>query len=60
MNRFTDFLTRAFLTSILLPPAAHAAITVSGLADKTKYANSVAFTITADPGAATTTPKATN
>ena len=36
-------------------PAAHAAITVSGVADKTKYDNSVTVTITADPNAATTT-----
>ena len=48
--------TRIFLTALLgLPLAAPAAITVGGVADKTKYANSVTFTITADPNAATTT-----
>ncbi len=47
---------RILLTAMLaLPAAAPAAITVSGLADKTKYANSVTFTITADPNAAATT-----
>lgn len=43
-----------WLTALALLPAAHAAITVTGVTDKTKYANSVSFTITADPGAATT------
>src|SRR3954471_887038 len=33
----------------------HAAITVTGLADETKYNNTVSFSITADPNAATTT-----
>ena len=34
---------------------AFAAITFTGLADKTKYNNTVTFTVNADPGAATTT-----
>lgn len=44
-----------FLAGLHCLPAAHAAIGVSGLVDKTKYTNSVIFTITADPNAVTTT-----
>ncbi len=40
---------------LCLAPAARAAIGVSGVADKTNYNNSATFTVTADPGAATTT-----
>ncbi|MEI7908181.1 MAG: hypothetical protein WCK77_00965 [Verrucomicrobiota bacterium] len=47
--------TRLFLTVLALLPAARAAITISGVADKTKYANSASFTVTADPSATTTT-----
>ena len=48
------------LRSILLPLSlltisAQAAITFTGIADKTKYSNTVTFTVIADPGAATTT-----
>ena len=46
---------KAFLSTLCCLPAAHAAITVSGVADKTKYDNSVTVTITADPNAVTTT-----
>jgi hypothetical protein len=46
---------RLFLAGLSFLPAAHAAITVSGVADKTKYDNSVTVNITADPNAATTT-----
>lgn len=46
---------RALLTSIALAACSHAAITIGGVADKTKYDNSVTLTITADPNAATTT-----
>ena len=40
---------------VALAVSADAAITFSGIADKTKYSNTVTFTVTADPGAATTT-----
>lgn len=43
------------LSAVVLAPSARAAIGISGLADKTKYTNSVTFTITADPAAAVTT-----
>ncbi len=44
------------LTALLsLVSAAPAAITISGVADKTKYSATVTFTVTADPAAATTT-----
>ena len=48
------------LRSILLPLSlltisAQAAITFTGITDKTKYSNTVTFTVIADPGAATTT-----
>jgi hypothetical protein len=39
---------------LALAPAAHAAIGISGVADKTKYSNSVTFTVSADPAAAVT------
>jgi hypothetical protein len=42
------------LPAIALAPAAHAAIGISGVADKTKYSNSVTFTVSADPAAAVT------
>jgi hypothetical protein len=45
--------TLALLT--LLTAAAHAAISISGVVDKTKYTNSVTITVGADPVAATTT-----
>ena len=50
------FLPR-LLTSlgVALTVSAQAAITISGVADKTKYDNTVSFTVTADPSAATTT-----
>ena len=41
--------------STALAVSAHAAITITGLADKTKYDNTVTFTVTADPAAVTTT-----
>ena len=40
---------------IALAVSAQAAITISGVVDKTKYNNTVTFTVTADPAAATTT-----
>ncbi len=40
---------------LALSPAAHAAIGISGVTDKTKYTNTVTFTITADPAAVVTT-----
>lgn len=46
---------RVLLTFIALAASSLAAITIGGVADKTKYDNSVTITITADPNAATTT-----
>jgi hypothetical protein len=40
---------------VFLAGTARAAIAIAGVADKTKYPTSVAFTVTADPGAASTT-----
>ncbi len=40
---------------LLTTSAASGAISISGLADKTKYNDSVTFTVTADPAAVTTT-----
>jgi hypothetical protein len=40
---------------MLLPWSLPAAITISGVTDKTKYDTSVTFTVTADPNASTTT-----
>ena len=52
-------MTNRFLRCAALLAAAassvSAAITISGVTDKTKYDNTVTFTITADPSAATTT-----
>ena len=45
----------ALATLLTLAASAHAVITISGVVDKTKYTNTVTFTVTADPGAATTT-----
>ena len=51
--------SRPILTAVPLlvasASALSAAITVSGVADKTKYTDSASFTVTADPNAATTT-----
>jgi hypothetical protein len=41
--------------ALALACTAPGAITISGVADKTKYNNTVTFTVTADPNAATTT-----
>jgi hypothetical protein len=46
---------RVLLTCIAFAASSHAAITIGGVADKTKYDNSVTITITADPNAVTTT-----
>jgi hypothetical protein len=43
------------LSGFVLIRAAPAAITIGGVADKTKYDNSVTIVVTADPNAATTT-----
>lgn len=43
------------LSGVVLIQSAHAAITIGGVADKTKYDNSVTITITPDPNAAATT-----
>ena len=48
------FLPTVVLCALPALPLA-AAITISGVADKTGYDNSVSFTVTADPAAATTT-----
>jgi hypothetical protein len=51
-------LTRFLLPASLLTATAlslSAAITISGVVDKTKYSNTVTFTVTADASAATTT-----
>ena len=50
--RFLPLLTGL---SAALAVSAHAAISISGVVDKTKYNNTVTFTVTADPLAATTT-----
>ena len=47
--------TLPFLAAFLLPLSLSAAITITGVADKTKYDASVTFTVTADPNAVTTT-----
>lgn len=47
---------KLLLTALsLLACPAFAAITITGIADKTKYNNTASFTVTADPAAATTT-----
>ena len=43
------------LPALALASAAHAAIGISGVVDKTKYSGSVTFTVTADPLATSTT-----
>ena len=48
-------LSSTLLLLNLLTISAQAAITFTGIVDKTKYSNTVTFTVTADPGAATTT-----
>lgn len=44
-----------FLTTIIFLPTTQAAISVTGVTDKSIYSDSATFTITADPNAATTT-----
>ena len=48
-------LLRAIALLSTLVSAAHAAITISGVVDKTKYSATATFTVTADASAATTT-----
>lgn len=44
-----------FLAALFLPLSLPAAITISGVTDKTKYDAQISFTVTADPNAVTTT-----